>query len=106
MTTPAATGAIEPVNAIYNRDVFSRAVMRQRLPKDVFKKLTRTIDLGEKVGPMCIRTPICYFEPPSRWCPYVCDRTHGAPGLLPLSEASGGQQRCPRDHAARHSPLR
>ena len=47
MTTPAATGAIEPVNAIYNRDVFSRAVMRQRLPKDVFKKLVRTIDLGE-----------------------------------------------------------
>ncbi len=47
MTTPAATGAIEPVNAIYNRDVFSRAVMRQRLPKDVFKKLIRTIDLGE-----------------------------------------------------------
>jgi len=41
------TGAIEPVNAIYNRDVFSRAVMRQRLPKDVFKKLIRTIDLGE-----------------------------------------------------------
>ncbi|MDZ4863978.1 MAG: glutamine synthetase III [Gemmatimonadota bacterium] len=47
MTTPAVTGAIEPVNAIYNRDVFSRAVMRQRLPKDVFKKLIRTIDLGE-----------------------------------------------------------
>jgi glutamine synthetase len=41
------TGAIEPVNAIYNRDVFSRAVMRQRLPKDVFKKLIRTIDFGE-----------------------------------------------------------
>jgi len=47
VTTPAVTGAIEPVNAIYNRDVFSRAVMRQRLPKDVFKKLIRTIDLGE-----------------------------------------------------------
>ncbi|MEO8634557.1 MAG: glutamine synthetase III [Gemmatimonadales bacterium] len=47
MTTPVANGAIEPVNAIFNRDVFSRAVMRQRLPKDVFKKLIRTIDLGE-----------------------------------------------------------
>ena len=47
MTTPAAAGAIEPVNAIFSRDVFSRAVMRQRLPKDVFKKLIRTIDLGE-----------------------------------------------------------
>ena len=47
MTTPAAAGAIEPVNAIFSRDVFSRAVMRQRLPRDVFKKLIRTIDLGE-----------------------------------------------------------
>ena len=30
MTTPAATsGQLEPVDAIYSRDVFSRAVMRQ-----------------------------------------------------------------------------
>ncbi len=48
MTSSAATvGAIEPVDAIFSRDVFSRAVMRQRLPKDVFKRLIRTIDQGE-----------------------------------------------------------
>ncbi len=48
MTSPAVTsGQLEPVDAIYSRDVFSRAVMRQRLPKDVFKRLIRTIDHGE-----------------------------------------------------------
>jgi glutamine synthetase len=35
------------VDTIYSRDVFSRAVMRQRLPKDVFKRLIKTIDHGE-----------------------------------------------------------
>ncbi len=48
MTTPAATnGHLEPVDSLYSRDVFSRAVMRQRLPKDVFKRLSRTIEMGE-----------------------------------------------------------
>lgn len=47
MTTPATSGQLEPVDALYSRDVFSRAVMRQRLPKDVFKRLIRTIDQGE-----------------------------------------------------------
>ncbi len=48
MTTPAATnGQLEPVDSLYSRDVFSRAVMRQRLPKDVFKRLSRTIEMGE-----------------------------------------------------------
>ncbi|HTS87033.1 MAG TPA: glutamine synthetase III [Gemmatimonadales bacterium] len=48
MTNPGATsGQLEPVDALYSRDVFSRAIMRQRLPKDVFKRLIRTIDLGE-----------------------------------------------------------
>jgi glutamine synthetase len=35
------------VDALYSRDVFSRAVMRQRLPKDVFRRLLRTIDQGD-----------------------------------------------------------
>jgi glutamine synthetase len=35
------------VDQLYSRDVFSRAVMRQRLPRDVFKRLARTIDHGE-----------------------------------------------------------
>ncbi len=48
MTSPAATsGQLESIDALFNRDVFTRAVMRQRLPKDVFKRLIRTIDLGE-----------------------------------------------------------
>ncbi len=46
MTTPATSGQLEPVDALYSRDVFSRAVMRQRLPKDVFKRLIKTIDQG------------------------------------------------------------
>ncbi len=50
MTTPAVTnGQLEPVEKVYSRDVFSRAVMRQRLPKDVFKRLIRTIDHGESL---------------------------------------------------------
>jgi glutamine synthetase len=48
VTTSAATnGQLEPVESVYNRDVFSRAVMRQRLPKEVYKRLLRTIDHGE-----------------------------------------------------------
>jgi glutamine synthetase len=48
VTSPAASnGHLEPVDSLYSRDVFSRAVMRQRLPKDVFKRLLRTIDRGE-----------------------------------------------------------
>jgi glutamine synthetase len=48
VTTSAATnGRLEPVDSVYSRDVFSRAVMRQRLPKEVYKRLLRTIDHGE-----------------------------------------------------------
>jgi glutamine synthetase len=43
----STNGQLEPVDQLYSRDVFSRAVMRQRLPRDVFKRLTRTIDQGE-----------------------------------------------------------
>ncbi len=47
MNTPVTTnGQLEPVDTLYSRDVFSRAVMRQRLPKDVFKRLISTIDQG------------------------------------------------------------
>jgi glutamine synthetase len=46
--TPATSRTqLEPVDALYSRDVFSRAVMRQRLPKDVFRRLLRTIDQGD-----------------------------------------------------------
>ncbi|HEY7683251.1 MAG TPA: glutamine synthetase III [Gemmatimonadales bacterium] len=48
MLTPATSRTqLEPVDALYSRDVFSRAVMRQRLPKDVFRRLLRTIDQGD-----------------------------------------------------------
>ena len=36
----------ERVDEIFSADVFSRAVMRQRLPKEVYKSLLRTIDRG------------------------------------------------------------
>lgn len=47
MTTSATNGQLPPANAHFSRDVFTRAVMRQRLPKDVYKRVVRTIDLGE-----------------------------------------------------------
>ncbi len=37
--------------SLFGRDVFSERVMRQRLPKDVFKKVQRTIRLGESLDP-------------------------------------------------------
>jgi len=39
------------VDTLYSRDVFSRAVMRQRLPKDIFKRLILTIDEGAPLDP-------------------------------------------------------
>src|SRR5256885_4122936 len=37
----------QPGAQVFGRNVFSEAVQRQRLPKDVFKRLQRTIDTGE-----------------------------------------------------------
>jgi len=42
---------LEPVDTLYSRDVFSRAVMRQRLPKDIFKRLVKTIDQAAPLDP-------------------------------------------------------
>ncbi|MDX2192707.1 MAG: glutamine synthetase III [Gemmatimonadales bacterium] len=39
------------IDSYYGADVFSRRVMRQRLPKDVFKSLVRTIDHGDPLDP-------------------------------------------------------
>ena len=36
---------------VFGKDVFSERVMRQRLPKDVFKRVQRTIKLGEALDP-------------------------------------------------------
>ena len=47
MTTPV----LPAIDTIFGSDVFSRQVMRQRLPKEVFKSLVRTIDHGEPLDP-------------------------------------------------------
>ncbi|HET7598713.1 MAG TPA: glutamine synthetase III [Gemmatimonadales bacterium] len=41
----------ERVDSIFGDDVFSRAIMRQRLPKEVYRSLMRTVDLGEPLDP-------------------------------------------------------
>jgi len=43
----------EPVTSVFGSNVFSQAVMRERLPKDVYKSLKRTIDEGMPLDP-CI----------------------------------------------------
>jgi glutamine synthetase len=39
------------VDAIFGSDTFSRAIMRQRLPKEVYRSLIRTVDRGESLDP-------------------------------------------------------
>lgn len=41
------TGPRDNVQKVYGQDVFNERVMQQRLPKDVFKRMQRTIKLGE-----------------------------------------------------------
>jgi len=56
VTTPAraldgGSAASERVDSIFGSDVFSRNVMRKRLPKEVYRSLLRTIDRGERLDP-------------------------------------------------------
>ncbi|HEX6104442.1 MAG TPA: glutamine synthetase III, partial [Gemmatimonadales bacterium] len=56
MTTSAralngGTPPAERVDSIFGSDIFSRNVMRQRLPKEVYRSLVRTIDRGEPLDP-------------------------------------------------------
>ena len=56
MTIPArslngGSAETERVDSIFGRDVFSRSMMRKRLPKEVYKSLLRTIDRGEPLDP-------------------------------------------------------
>ncbi|MEX2414224.1 MAG: glutamine synthetase III, partial [Thermoleophilaceae bacterium] len=49
-----ALGAVDltqPANNPFGDNVFSLAVQRQRLPKDVFKRLQRTLEKGESIDP-------------------------------------------------------
>jgi glutamine synthetase len=41
----------ERIDSIFGSDIFSRTVMRQRLPKEVYRSLVRTIDRGESLDP-------------------------------------------------------
>ena len=47
----SAVGDSPRVDTYFGCDVFSQRVMRQRLPGDVYKRLMRTIDLGERLDP-------------------------------------------------------
>ena len=40
------------VSEIYGENVFSDSVMRERLPKKVYKELRKTIDEGKELDPM------------------------------------------------------
>ena len=56
MTTSARTldGKLplpERIDVIFGSDIFSRTIMRQRLPKEVYRSLLRTIDEGEPLDP-------------------------------------------------------
>ncbi|HEY8197935.1 MAG TPA: glutamine synthetase III [Gemmatimonadales bacterium] len=55
-TTPArflngGSTRAERIDSIFGADVFSRSTMRQRLPKEVYRSLLRTIDHGEPLDP-------------------------------------------------------
>ncbi|QDT40732.1 Glutamine synthetase [Gimesia alba] len=39
----------EPTAQLFNANVFSKATMKKRLPKEVYKKLVQTIEAGEKL---------------------------------------------------------
>ncbi|MFN0132472.1 MAG: glutamine synthetase III [Phycisphaerales bacterium] len=41
----------DPIEKIFALDVFTERAMQQRMPKDVFKRLLRTIKLGERLDP-------------------------------------------------------
>jgi glutamine synthetase len=46
-----APSPADRIDEIFGRDVFSTKIMRQRLPKEVFRSLQRTIDKGEPLDP-------------------------------------------------------
>jgi glutamine synthetase len=56
MTAPRAAVAVDspeprPVEAIFAKDVFTSKQMQRRLPKEVFKKLIRTLEEGARLDP-------------------------------------------------------
>ncbi|HET6577767.1 MAG TPA: glutamine synthetase III [Gemmatimonadales bacterium] len=55
MTTSARSlnggSPADRIDTIFGSDIFSRTVMRQRLPKEVYRSLVQTIDRGEPLNP-------------------------------------------------------
>ncbi len=47
----ASTPAQARVDSIYGADVFNEKVMRQRLPKDIYKRLMSTLNFGTRLDP-------------------------------------------------------
>jgi len=51
MSPDTAPAGFARIDEIFAADVFTRRVMRQRLPKEIYKSLVRTIDQGEPLDP-------------------------------------------------------
>ncbi len=50
-TVALQNGTGGALDTLFGKDVFTRRVMRQRLPKEIYKSLLRTIDHGEPLDP-------------------------------------------------------
>ncbi len=50
-TAPALNFAETPTSELFGANVFGKAVMKARLPKDTYKSLVKTIESGEKLDP-------------------------------------------------------
>lgn len=50
-TAPALNFDETPTSELFNKNVFSKAEMKRRLPKPIFKSLMKTIEVGEKLDP-------------------------------------------------------
>jgi len=50
-TAPPMNFIDTPTQELFNKNVFSKAVMKDRLPKDIYKSLKKTIESGAKLDP-------------------------------------------------------
>ena len=50
------------VEAIFGENVFNDSVMKERLPKSVYKKLKQTIEDGSELDPLPLRNTIPLSE--------------------------------------------
>ena len=54
--------ATERIDEIFGVDVFGQRTMQQRLPKDVYKRLIRTIELGEPLDHQVADVVVPFLE--------------------------------------------